>query len=124
MKNIHLPFTENNVTNQSYFVIDSGDINTINNNIVTLFSTPSGTRIRNADFGLLIYNYLNSPRNQRVLELIKRDITDKFSRYILDATLLKVEIEWNKDKTASVVGYWKAKYSNNQLEQKFTILIK
>jgi len=124
MKNVHIPLTENNTTSNAYFSIDEKLVNCINNNIITLLATPTNTRILNPDFGIIAYQYLGEPKVNRVLELIKQDIIEKFKKYISNAKLLKVEIIWNDDKTALLSGSWIYTKSTNNLEQNFKFLVK
>ena len=104
MKNLHVPITVNNRTSNSFYVIDEEEIYTINNNIITLFSTPSGIRIRNADFGIIAYMYLNEARTSETIGLIRQDVRDKFKKYIKNATLNSIEVKLNNDKTILLKG--------------------
>jgi len=104
MKNLHVPLTINNKSGNSFYVIDDDEIYATNNNIISLFATPSGIRIRNADFGIIAYFYLNEPKTAETLKIIKQDIVDKFKRYIKNATLETILVSLNTDNSFTLTG--------------------
>lgn len=124
MRNVHIPILQNNTNTSSFYILDVDDVGAINNNIVTLFATPAGSRIRNADFGLIAYYYLNEPKSDGAISNIREDISDKFNKYIDNAILKELDITYNKDRSISIKGSWIPKSDPNSLIQTFTFLIK
>lgn len=124
MKNLHVPLTINNKSGNSFYVIDDDEIYATNNNIISLFATPSGIRIRNADFGIIAYFYLNEPKTAETLKIIKQDIVDKFKRYIKNATLETILVSLNTDNSFTLTGNWTLKSSVDKIKQNFNFLVK
>jgi hypothetical protein len=104
MKNLHIPLTVNNGSGNSFYIIDDDEIYATNNNIITLFATPSGKRIRNAEFGIIAYFYLNESKTTDTIRIIRQDITDKFKKYIKNATLDNIQVKLNDDSTFLLSG--------------------
>lgn len=82
---------EKNKESRGYFSKATGK-SLVRGAITQLIKTERGERVMNPDFGCTLRRFLFEPLDETLFQAIKQEIILSFNKYILGATILKLEV--------------------------------
>ena len=85
---------EKNKESRGYFSKETGK-DLVKGAITQLLKTERGERVMNPNFGCTLRRFLFEPLDETLFQAIKQEIISSFNRYILGATILKINVSGN-----------------------------
>lgn len=101
---IKYPFTANN--NENVFLdTNSTYLEDIKSQVLHIIFTPKGQKIRDAEFGTNLIQYIFSPKDNMTIEAIKTEISSQIKKYIPDVTFRDIRIYDEENGIIVIVDY-------------------